>query len=85
MGHPSDDILTFDQIRLDPLVNRLVRFKLHEVDEIKESVIRAFDDQGYWIEGGSLAQYLKSTSPASDIGPDYQFIEFKRIQWIQKA
>jgi hypothetical protein len=74
-----------ERIKLDPLLNRLVWFKLHEVAETKDAVIRAFDEQGYWIEGGSLAQYLKSTSPGNDIASEFQFIEYKRIQWIQKA
>lgn len=47
--------MTYESIKLDPLVNRLVRFKLHELVETKEGVIRAFDKEGYWIEGGSLA------------------------------
>ncbi len=74
-----------ERIKLDPLVNRLVRFKLHELAEPKDAVIRAFDQQGYWIEGGSLAEYLRSTSPGSDVTSEFQFVEYKRIQWIQKA
>jgi hypothetical protein len=77
--------MTNERIKLDPLVNRLVRFKLHELTETKEAVIRAFDEQGYWIEGGSLAQYLRGMSPGSDVASEFQFIEYKRIQWIQKA
>jgi hypothetical protein len=74
-----------ERIRLDPLVNKLVRFKLHELAEMKEGIIRTFDRQGYWIEGGSLAQYLRETSPGADPTSDVQFIEYKRIQWFQKA
>lgn len=74
-----------ERIRLDPLVNRLVRFKLHELSEMKEGIIRAFDDQGYWIEGGSLAQYLCDTTPGADRNSDIQFIEHKRIHWFQKV
>jgi hypothetical protein len=74
-----------ERIRLDPLMNQLVRFKLHELEQTKEGVIRAFDEQGYWIEGGSLAQYLRSASPCSDSTSEVQFIEFKRIHWLQKA
>ena len=40
-----------ERIKLDPLVNQLVRFKLHELEETKEGMIRAFDEHGYWIEG----------------------------------
>jgi hypothetical protein len=71
--------------KLDPLVNQLVRFKLHELVEAKEGIIRAFDEHGYWIEGGSLAQYLQLTSPGADVASDVQFIEYKRINWIQKV
>ncbi len=74
-----------ERIRLDPLVNKLVRFKLHELSEMKEGTIRAFDGQGYWIEGGSLAQYLRDTSPGADPTSDVQFIEHKRIHWFQKV
>jgi hypothetical protein len=41
--------------RADVCGEGLVRFKLHELSELKEGIIRAFDQQGYWIEGGSLA------------------------------
>ena len=74
-----------EQIKLDPLVNKRVRFKLHEIAEMKEAVIRAFDELGYWVEGGSLAQYLRNTSPCSDAESEIQFVEFKRIHWIQKV
>lgn len=74
-----------ERIRLDPLVNKLVRFKLHEVAEMKEGIILAFDAQGYWIEGGSLAQYLRETSPSADPTSDVQFIEHNRIHWFQKV
>jgi hypothetical protein len=74
-----------ERIKLDPLVNQLVRFKLHELVEAKEGTIRAFDEHGYWIEGGSLAQYLQRTSPEADVASEVQFIEYKRIHWIQKV
>jgi hypothetical protein len=77
--------MTNERIKLDPLVNKLVRFKLHELAETKEGVIRAFDESGYWIDGGSLAQYLKRTSPCSDAASDIQFLEYNRIHWIQKV
>lgn len=77
--------MTNERTKLDPLVNRLVRFKLHELVETKDAIIRAFDEQGYWIQGGSLAQYLKSTSPGNDVGSEFQFIEYTRIHWIQKV
>jgi hypothetical protein len=52
---------------------------------MKEGIIRAYDEVGYWIEGGSLAEHLKNTSPCSDMTSDIQYIEFKRIHWLQKA
>jgi hypothetical protein len=78
-------IMTIEKIRLDPLVNRLVRFKLYEIAETKEGVIRAFDESGYWIDGGSLAQYLRISSLCSDASSEVQFIEYKRIHWFQKV
>ena len=74
-----------ERIKLDPLVNQLVRLKLHELEEPKEGIIRVIDEQGYWIEGGSLAQYLRSISPGGDVASEVQFIEYKRIHWIQKV
>jgi hypothetical protein len=74
-----------ERIRLDPLINKLVRFKLHELAETKEGTIRALDDLGYWIEGGSLAEYLRCTSPGSDADSEIQFLEYKRIHWFQKV
>jgi hypothetical protein len=61
-----------ERVRLDPLVNKLVRFKLHELSEMKEGIIRAFDRQGYWIEGGSLAEYLGDTSSGADPTSHFQ-------------
>lgn len=74
-----------ERIRLDPLVNKLVRFKLHELAETKEGVIRAFDEHGYWIEGGTLAEYLRNTTPGADLASKVQFLQFKRIQWFQQV
>jgi hypothetical protein len=44
------------RIKLSAHINERVRFKLHELADMKEGVIRAIDQQGYWIEGGSLAE-----------------------------
>jgi len=79
------DLLPGQRIRLSTHINELVRFKLHELTEMKEGIIRAIDQQGYWIEGGSLAEYLRNTSPGADASAAIQFIEFKRIHWMQKA
>jgi len=77
--------MTDERIKLDPLVNQLVRFKLHELTEVKDATIRGLDKHGYWVQGGSLVQYLKDTSPGADASSTVQFIEYKRIHWIQKA
>ena len=67
-----------------PLINELVRFKLHEVAEVKEGVIRVVDQDGFWIEGGSLCDYLRSVSPGAIVHSKVQFVELKRIQWMDR-
>jgi hypothetical protein len=74
-----------ERVKLSTHINELVRFKLHELTDMKEGVIRAIDQHGYWIEGGTLAEYLKDTSPGADAQSKVQFIEFKRIHWMQRA
>jgi hypothetical protein len=74
----------YERIRLAPLTHHWVYFKLHELEELKEGIVRASDEHGYWIEGGSLAQYLKSASPGADAASEFQFIEHKRIHWVQR-
>ena len=81
----NPEVLPGQRIRLSTHINEFVQFKLHELTAMKEGVIRAIDEQGYWIEGGSLAEYLRSTSPGTDSNAAVQFIEFKRIHWMQKA
>ena len=81
----NPDLVPGQRIRLSTHINERVRFKLHELTDTKEGVIRAIDQQGCWIEGGSLAEYLQSTSPGADAHAEVQFIEFKRIHWMQKA
>ena len=81
----NPDFIPGQRIRLSTHLNERVRFKLHELIDVKEGVIRAIDQQGYWIEGGSLAEYLQSTSPATDANSEVQFIERKRIHWMQKV
>lgn len=78
-------VVTGERIKLSTHVNELVRFKLHELTEIKEGVIRAIDRHGYWIEGGSLAEYLRNTTPGTDTRSAVQFVEFKRIHWMQRV
>ena len=81
----SPDLFPGQRIKLSTHLNELVRFKLHELADMKEGVIRVIDQQGYWIEGGSLAEYLRNTSPGADAHSDVQFIEFRRIHWMQRA
>ena len=78
-------VLTGERIKLSTHINELVRFKLHELPETREGVIRAIDRHGYWIEGGSLAEYLRNTTPGTDTRSPVQFVEFKRIHWMQRA
>lgn len=49
--------MTNERIKLDPLVNQLVRFKLHELEETKDGVIRGF---GLDLPHGLLALTLGS-------------------------
>ena len=81
----SPDLVPGHRIKLSTHINELVRFKLHELADMKEGVIRAIEQKGYWIEGGSLAECLRNTSPGSDCHSDVQFIEFRRIHWMQRA
>jgi hypothetical protein len=81
----NPEVLPGQRIRLSTHINELVRFKLHELADMKEGAIRAIDQHGYWIEGGSLGEYLRSTSPGADAHAAVQFIEFKRVHWMQKA
>ena len=81
----NPDLVPGQRIKLSTHINELVRFKLHELPDMKEGVIRAIDQHGYWIEGGSLAEYLRNTSPSADVHSDVQFIEFRRIHWMQRA
>jgi hypothetical protein len=81
----TPELVPGQRIKLSSHLNELVRFKLHELPDMKEGVIRAIDQQGYWIEGGSLGEYLRSTSPGTDAHGAVQFVEFKRIHWLQRA
>lgn len=66
--------MTNQRVKLDPLVNQLVRFKLHEIAGLKEGTIRSFDEYGYWIESGSLAEYLRKTSPGGDAASEISLL-----------
>jgi hypothetical protein len=73
-----------EEIKLDPLVNRRVIFKLHGQEDPMDATILGFDDTGYWIKGGSLAKYLNVPRP-QEIESDVRFLEFDRIARIQDA
>jgi hypothetical protein len=49
----------FERIKLDPLVNRRVIFKLRCEASTMDATILGYDDAGYWIKGGTLAEHLK--------------------------
>lgn len=70
-----------ERIRLDPLVNQRVIFKLHGQHDPMESTILGFDDTGYWIKGGPLVDYLSSAEMEGDV----RFLEFSKIEWFQRA
>jgi len=72
-------------VKLDPLLNQLVRFKLLESPETFEATILAFDETGYWVRGGSLCDYLKNTTTPHSVDTDVQFVEFRQIRSIQKV
>jgi len=71
-----------ERIRLDPLVNQRVIFKLRGQDHPMESTILGFDDTGYWIKGGTLVEYLNAVEQKGD---DVCFLESSKIEWFQRA
>jgi hypothetical protein len=70
-------------MQLDPLLNQRVVFKIHGHDTIMDATILRFDANGYWIRGGTLAEFL-SQSPVSEPSNDVRYIETNRIQWLQR-
>lgn len=48
-----------------------------------EATILRYDDAGYWIKGGTLAERLKRTE-VSDSQSDVRYLEIRRIEWLQK-
>lgn len=78
----SSVVVTGERIKLSTHINELVRFRLHELTEMKEGVTRVIGQHGYWVDGGSLAEYLRSTSPGTDAESEIPFVEYKRIHWI---
>jgi len=73
----------FEPIKLDPLVNQRVIFKLHGEESTMDAMILGYDDAGYWIKGGTLAEYLKKAD-VSDSLSDVRYLEIPKIQWLQR-
>lgn len=70
-------------MQLDPLLNQRVVFKIRGHDAIMDATILRFDANGYWIRGGTLAEFL-SQSPVSEPSNDVRYIETNRIEWLQR-
>ena len=70
-------------MKLDPLLNRRVIFKLHGMNPLDATILKQ-DDTGYWIRGGTLAPHLNQSNcavPDSDV----RYLEFTRIEWLRAA
>jgi hypothetical protein len=63
------------------LTNRRVIFKLHGMDPLDATVLKQ-DETGYWIRGGTLAEYLRR-SGCSVLENDVRYVEFSRIEWLR--
>ena len=68
-------------MKLDPLINRLVTFKLKDRPETLYGTIRAFDADGYWVEGGTIADHLPL---GNDRDSAFRYLLFSRIEWFQR-
>ena len=67
-------------MKLDPLLNRRVIFKLHGMDPLDSTILKQ-DATGYWIRGGTLAPHLDLSNcslPESDV----RYLDFTRIEWL---
>ena len=73
----------FEEIKLDPLVNQRVIFKLRSETSTMDATILGYDDAGYWIKGGTLAEHLKRIN-VSDSQSDVRYLEIRQIEWLQK-
>jgi hypothetical protein len=71
-----------ERIKLDPLINRRVIFKLRDHEQTLEATILGFDETGYWVRGGTLCDFLPRRE---SLHTDIRFLEFTRIQWFQAA
>jgi hypothetical protein len=72
-----------ERIKLDPLVNQRVIFKLRTESSTMDATILGFDDTGYWVKGGTLAEHLKKAD-VSDSVSDVRYLEIRQIEWLQK-
>jgi hypothetical protein len=63
-----------EPIKLDPLVNQRVIFKLRSEAPAMDATILGYDDAGYWIRGGTLAEHLKNDD-VSDSETDVRYLE----------
>jgi hypothetical protein len=67
-------------MKIDPLINRRVIFKLRGHDTTMDATILRYDENGYWIRGGTLANYL-TENPVSEPSNDVRYLEFVKIEW----
>jgi hypothetical protein len=68
-------------MKLDPLLNRRIIFKLHGMDPLDSTILKR-DATGYWVRGGTLAPHLDQSNcslPESDV----RYLEFTRIEWLR--
>jgi hypothetical protein len=68
-------------MKLAPLLNRRVIFKLHGMDPLDSTIIKQ-DATGYWIRGGTLPPLLDQSNcslPENDV----RYLEFTRIEWLR--
>lgn len=70
-------------MKLDPLLNRRVIFKLHGMDPLDSTILKQ-DEAGYWIRGGTLAPQLDQSN-CSVQDNDVRYLEFGRIEWLRAA
>jgi hypothetical protein len=70
-------------MKLNPLLNRRVIFKLHGMDPLDSTILKQ-DETGYWIRGGTLAPRLNQSN-CSQPDSDVRYLEFTRIEWLRAA
>ena len=68
-------------MKLDPLLNRRIIFKLHGMDPLDSTIVKR-DETGYWIRGGTLPPKLDCTN-CSLPDNDVRYLEFNRIEWLR--